>query len=245
MPIDAPPKDSTEATETLTVGDLTFEVRRSAQRKTLGITVDRDGALILALPEDCPREEGRAFAQEKQFWIYTKLAEKKLFRQPVGPKRYVEGEGHYYLGRSHRLRLLESPTPGTAPLRLHQGRFKLRKDARPDAAEHFQTWYEGHGQAYVEGRVARYADRLEVSPRGVNVRPLGYRWGSCSADETVNVHWQVACLPARLIDYIVVHELAHLHEPRHDPAFWHRVERAMPDFERRKRELVEEGGGYL
>ncbi|PEN12966.1 metal-dependent hydrolase [Longibacter salinarum] len=237
---------STKTPTTVSVGnDLTFEVRWSARRTTLGITVDRDGTLVLALPEDCPLEEGRAFAEEKQFWVYTKLAEKKLLRRPTASKRFVEGEGHYYLGRSYRLRLVDDAAPETAPLRLYQGRWRLLSTERSRAQDHFREWYVRHGKDYIRGRVERYADRLEVSPSGVAVRPLGYRWGSCSRDGTLNFHWRTACLPARLIDYVIVHESAHIHEPRHDDAFWHRVERAMPDYERRKRELREEGGGYF
>mgnify|MGYP000019878934 FL=1 len=232
--------------KTLTVGDdLTFEVRRSSRRETLGITVDRDGSLILSLPDNCPLEEGRAYAEEKQFWIYTKLAERKLLRRPTRPKRYVEGEGHYYLGRSYRLKLIDDARPDVPPLRLYRGRWCLRADEREHADEHFRSWYVSHGQDYIEDRVERYANRLEVDPSGVKVRPLGYRWGSCSPDGTLNFHWRSILLPARLVDYVVVHEMVHLHEPRHDDAFWMRVERAMPDYERRKRELAEEGGGYF
>jgi len=233
------------AVDTLIVGDdLTFEVRRSARRSTLGITVDRDGSLVLSMPEDCPLEEGRAFAEEKQFWVYTKLAKKELLRRPTRAKAYVQGEGHYYLGRSYRLRLVDDEGTETPPLRLYQGRWWLRTDKREQAADRFRSWYMSHGQRYLSERVERYANRLEVKPAGVQVRPLGYRWGSCSPGGTLNFHWRTVLLPARLIDYVVVHEMAHLHEPNHDEAFWKRVERAMPDYERRKLELDEHGGGY-
>ncbi len=232
--------------ETLTVGDeLTFEVRRSTRRSTLGITVDRDGSLVLALPEECSLEEGRAFAEDKQFWIYTKLARRKLLRRPVRAKRYVEGEGHYYLGRSYRLRLIDDADPDVSPLRLYQGRWRLHADKCDQAAELFRAWYVSHGQRYMKKRVEGLAHRLEVIPAGVTVRPLGYRWGSCSPDGTLNFHWRTVLLPVRLVDYVVVHEMAHLHEPNHGDAFWKRVERAMPDYEQRKRELDEEGGGYF
>lgn len=154
-----------QCAETLTVGDdLTFEVRRGPRRETLGITVDRDGSLVLSLPDDCPLEEGRAFAEERQFWIFTKLAEKKLLRRPTGPKRYVEGEGHYYLGRSYRLKLIDDAGPDVPPLRLYQGRWRLRTDEGKHADEHFRFWYVSRGQDYVEGRVEQYANRLEVDP---------------------------------------------------------------------------------
>ena len=110
---------------------------------------------------------------------------------------------------------------------------------------HFQAWYVRHGQPYVKSRVERFASKLEVTPTDVTVRPLGYRWGSCSPGGTLNFHWRTVLLPARLVDYVVVHEMAHLHEPNHSDAFWTRVERAMPDYERRKQELSEEGGTYF
>ena len=65
-------------TESLTVGDLQFEIRRSPKRKTVGITIDRGGDLILTAPPDCSREQIERIAHDKQFWIYTKLAEKEL-----------------------------------------------------------------------------------------------------------------------------------------------------------------------
>lgn len=232
--------------ETLNIDDrLTFAVRRSEKRESLGITIDRDGRLILALPQDCSLEEGASFARSKRTWIYRKLAEKSLLMQPRRPKRFTEGEGHYYLGRSYRIKLLDDPAADTKTLRLHQGRFVLRTDAQAEARAHFERWYLTRGQAFIEKRLVRFTDRLEVEPAGVDVRALGYRWGSCSQSGRINIHWQTALLPVRLIDYVLIHELAHLHEPSHDPRFWRRVERVMPDYKQRKQELTEEGGGYL
>jgi len=68
---------------------------------------------------------------------------------------------------------------------------------------------------------------------------LGYRWGSCGKGQLLCFHWKTILLPARVAEYVVVHEMAHLHEPHHTPEFWRRVERAMPAFERRKLWLAE------
>ena len=75
----------------------------------------------------------------------------------------------------------------------------------------------------------------------MRVQDLGYRWGSCGKGDWLYFHWKTILLPAHIAEYVVVHEMAHLHEPHHTPEFWRRVERAMPDFQRRKSWLATHG----
>ena len=82
---------------------------------------------------------------------------------------------------------------------------------------------------------------MEVDPAGVRVQDLGYRWGSCGKGEWLHFNWKTILLPAHIAEYVVVHEMAHLHEPHHTPAFWRRIERAMPDYDRRRTWLAEHG----
>lgn len=222
----------------LQVDELRFSLLRSARRRTMQITVERDGQLVLTAPPQVGEAQLRRFVQEKRFWIYTKLAEKDRLQRPVPPKEFVDGEGFLYLGRSHRLKLVESQE---APLKLAAGRFCLRQDALPDAREHFVRWYSERARIWLSSRVADYRSRMDVTPAGVKVQDLGYRWGSCGKGDWLYFHWKAILLPARIAEYVVVHEIAHLHEPHHTPAFWLRVERAMPDFLQRKAWLAEHG----
>jgi predicted metal-dependent hydrolase len=222
----------------LQVDDLQFTVRRSEHRRTMQITVERDGGLILSAPPTVDETTLRAFVQEKRFWVYTKLAEKDRLQRRVPRKEFVAGEGFLYLGRSHRLKLVDRED---VPLKLAAGRFCLRRDAVPAAREHFIRWYSERAKVWLSNRVADYQSRMEVSPVGVKVQDLGYRWGSCGKGDWLYFHWKAILLPPRIAEYVVVHEIAHLREPHHTPGFWLRVERAMPDYERRKAWLAEHG----
>lgn len=222
----------------LQMGDLQFTVRASARRKTMQITVERDGELVLSAPPKVNEARLRAFVQEKRFWIYTKLAEKDRLQRQVPRKEFVGGEGFLHLGRSHRLKLVDEQD---VPLKLAGGRFCLRRDALAAAREHFIRWYSERAKAWLSSRVAQYRSRMEVEPAGVKVQDLGYRWGSCGKSDWLYFHWKAILLPARIAEYVVVHEIAHLHEPHHTPAFWLRVERAMPDYAQRKAWLAEHG----
>jgi predicted metal-dependent hydrolase len=222
----------------LDVEDLRFAIRRSDRRRTLQITVDRDGELLLSAPCDVDEQRLRAFAEEKRFWVYTKLAERDRLQHEVPPKEFVDGEGFLYLGRSHRLRLVDEQE---APLKLASGRFLLRRDLVSCGREPFIRWYSERARVWLSGRVAEYRARMEVAPAGLKVQDLGYRWGSCGKGDMLYFHWKTILLPARIAEYVVVHELAHLHEPHHTPEFWLRIERAMPDYAQRKTWLAEHG----
>ena len=223
---------------TLTVGDLSFEVRHSPRRRSVQITVDRGGELLLFAPEGCPAGVMERFVREKRFWIYTKLALKEALPPPAPRKQFVSGEGFPYLGRSYRLLLVDEQD---TPVKLEQGRFKMARSAAAAGRDHMIQWYTERAHPWIQKGIERFRRRVGVEPSGVAVQELGFRWGSCGKAGRLHFHWRTILLPPRAIEYVVVHELAHLAEPHHTPAFWARVERAMPDFAARKQWLAENG----
>jgi len=213
-------------------------VRRSARRTSLQITVDRGGELLLSAPEGCSTRAMEQFVREKRFWIYSKLAEKDALGPPTPKKQLVSGEGFLYLGRSYRLLLVDEQD---VPLKLEQGRFKLQRSAAGHGRDHLIRWYSEHGRPWIAKRVANFQRRVGVEPGGVTVQDLGFRWGSCGKGGRLFFHWRTILLPPPVIEYVVVHELVHLVEAHHTPAFWTRVERAMPNYAERKAWLAEKG----
>lgn len=222
----------------LTVGDLQLEVRRSARRRSVQITVDRDGALILAAPAGCPVKVMEDFVREKRMWIYTRLAEKESLRPPAPAREYVSGEGFPYLGRSYRLLLVGAQD---VPVKLTGGRFRMRRAGAAAGRAHMIRWYTEHARPWLARCVAGFVGRVGVEPAGVTVQDLGHRWGSCGKGGILHFHWKCILLPPRMIEYVAVHELVHLLEPHHTPAFWQCVERVLPDHGARRQWLDENG----
>jgi predicted metal-dependent hydrolase len=225
----------------LAVGELDFAVQRSGRRRSIGITVDRDGALILNAPHQCDEAALASFAHEKRMWVYQKLAEKDLLLSHRPTKELVSGEGFVYLGRSHRLLVADRQS---AAVKLERGRLVMRRDvaASGQGARAIVDWYRARALRWLPRRVEPWARRMGVQPSAIDVRDLGYRWGSLGKDDRMNFHWSTMQLPPSLVDYVIVHELAHIEEPNHTKAFWGRVKRAMPAFERAKHELARVGG---
>jgi len=230
--------------EALTVDELTLEVRRSFRRRHLELVIDRGGELVLAAPDAVDSETMASFVREKKFWLYTKLAEKATRHQPPANKQFVSGEGFPYLGRSYRLLLVQEGDRDDS-LKLANGRFRLQATLADQGREIFIRWYSAHARLWLKRRIGTWTPRFEAQPKAIEIRDLGYRWGSCSKSGTLNFHWAVILLPPSIVDYILVHELAHLVEPNHTPAFWQQVARVLPDYEQRKAWLAEKGGGAV
>ncbi len=222
--------------QSLTVDELSFAVRWSQRRRTVGITVKRDGGLVVAAPARTSTRKLEAVVRTKLPWVRRKLAEFEALGPPPAPKRFVDGELLPYLGCDYLLRLVDDPAQ---PVALRGERFELESGLNGDARAAVVAWYEARARDYVEHAVARYAPLVGAAPAAVVVRDLGKRrWGVCDhRNLTVSFHWQLITMPPDLIDYVVVHELTHLHEPNHGPAFWRRVEDVLPGCKARRRRL--------
>ncbi len=229
-------------TASVKVGDLTFDVVRSARRKKVEISIERDGSLVLRAPEAADDARLLRFATRKRGWVYEKLARRALLAPIVPRREFVTGESFRYLGRSYRLLLVDDQAQ---PLKLVEGRFRLTRSAATEGRLHFVAWYTEHATPWLKRRVAEWASRLGAGEPTLDVTDLGFRWGSCGPGGRLSFNWSTITLPPPMIDYVVVHELAHVRHAHHGAEFWAAVARAMPDHEARKRWLAENGAGYV
>ena len=221
--------------ETIQVGELNFEVRRSARRKTLGLTVDRGGELVVHAPEAYSTQDSARWTESKLLWVHRKLASRAELVPRVREPEFVSGESFAYLGRVHRLVIVAKQE---VPFRFDGRRFSLSRESRTDGKVHFRRWFRPTGRAWLTERMPMLSRLVGRSPSRIEVRDLGFHWGSCGKSGVLYFDWRLFQLPVRLIDYVVVHELTHLDEPHHGPTFWKALDRSMPDWRRRREELT-------
>jgi predicted metal-dependent hydrolase len=230
--------------DSLTVDGLRFAVHWSSRRRTVGITVKRDGELVLAAPVRTSQRRLEAVVREKLPWVRRKLAEFEALGPPPQPRRVVAGELFPYLGRDLRLVLAAAPLE---PVALRDGTLELDGSLDGKARSALLAWYQARATEHVEAAVARFVPLVGAAPARVVVRDLGKRrWGVCEHRTlTVSFHWQLVTLSPELLDYVVLHELAHLHEPNHGKEFWRRVADVLPDYKERRRRLRDGGDAIV
>ena len=228
-------------------GDTTieYEVRRSERRKkTVQITVDGGGVQVAA-PTKTPESELRAMVRKRAPWILSHASDEML---EATPKRFVSGETLPYLGRNVRL-VVESADIRSPNVRFDHWRFRIAVPKTLDGVQRYEPirrsvvgWYRQRAAERLPEVVQRWWPRLgrgEMSR--ILVRDQRQRWGSCSPDGTLRFNWRAMMLKPALIEYVVVHELAHMTHRNHSTDFWGLLSRVIPDAQQLRKILKEEG----
>ncbi len=221
--------------------DIEYTLVRS-RRKTASIYIERDGKVSVLVPEKLTARQVDDILESKRKWIYQSLAEWQDLNANRIQRDYVNGEGFLYLGRTYRLKLVSDLSE---PLMLKDGYFCLHatKGSAPDADAAFREFYREKGAIRIPPRVGYFQAKMGVKSKSIKIMDLKHRWASCTASGNLNFHWKCMMAPLTIIDYIVVHELAHLIHSNHSAAFWNEVDKVMPDFQERKCWLRDNGAG--
>ena len=222
-----------------TYKDIQYSLSRS-NRKTASIYIERNGEVSLQVPSSFEGVQVEALIESKRRWIYRNLAVWQDLNATRVCREFVSGEGFLYLGSSYRLQIVESQD---VPLKLKNGYFYLCPDEKIGNAQVFKDFYRTKGMERIPARVKLYQQRMGVSATSIRVQELQNRWGSCTRDRKLLFHWKCMMAPLSVLDYIVVHELAHIKHANHTPEFWHEVDKAMPDFKQREDWLRNNGAG--
>ncbi|MCL5057367.1 MAG: M48 family metallopeptidase [Actinobacteria bacterium] len=219
--------------------ELTYTIQRSARRRKLTITVERDRSVIVHAPEGTSDEKINQVVESKRQWIYEKMGHPQKYRNLPHPpgKELVSGESAFYLGRQYRIEIVKT---GLSGIKFAQ-RFYIPATQISKRAEALKDWYIAKAKEKIVPRVKQHASQLGVDVAEVKIVDNRYRWGSCTLKNNVNFNWRLIKAPMFVIDYVIIHELAHLIEANHTPRFWNIVRAQAPTMEKAKAWLKEYG----
>ncbi len=223
--------------------ELTVSYRfERARRKSIGFVVGADG-LVVRAPNWVTLREVDAAVQEKGAWIVAKLQQFRQ-RQTEQFQKAIEwrhGAEVPFLGRTVQLCVLERGVGRVLGQDIAPDRV-LPVSVPPGASvtqvrDAAQAWLKKQAKTLFEQRLHHFAPRLGVHWQKLSLSSANTRWGSARADGHIRLNWRLVHLPISQIDYVVVHELAHLREMNHSPRFWETVGEVMPDYVQRRQAL--------
>jgi predicted metal-dependent hydrolase len=226
---------------------LEYELRRS-KRRSIGFLIGDDG-LRMTAPRWVTIADIERAILEKQTWIIHKLAEKRerVAQRTQTSIRWEDGARLPYLGRDLGLKIVRG------------SRISLQHDAElatltitlpPEYSEQelkdrVKSWLQQEAKRLFQQRMPIFAQRLGVTYHSLSLSSAGTRWGSCTSQGKIRLNWRLIHFSPELIDYVVAHELSHLREMNHSPAFWATVASIYPEYASAKQKLRQQATADL
>lgn len=213
------------------------------KRKTMTITVEAPDKVTVIVPVGMNEEVIKNNVMTRADWIVKKLDEFKDIQPVAVKKRFINGEAFMYLGKNYSLQIELTDSLQVPEVKLYRGKFIIYTPSENEEILKMavEKWYRKKAQEIINERVDYYQFVIGIKPAKVTIKEQKKRWGSCSSKGNINFNWKLIMAPPAIIDYVVVHEMAHLVHLNHSREFWNLVESILPDYKERKEWLNNNG----
>jgi predicted metal-dependent hydrolase len=220
---------------------ISYTVRRSAAAKHVRLEVRPETGLTVVVPKSYDIRQVAHLLEAKKGWILSKLAKYGRLRSPTTEKELKSGDIIPYLGRG--LQVVRQQNHGNADsVRLEWDRLVVSLGAREGRLESvLEQWYRMQATRLIRGKADRLSGRLGLTYNRLVIRGQKTRWGSCSHKGNLSFNWKLIMVPEPVIDYVIVHELAHLKEMNHTKRFWELVGKHCPQWREQRKWLRDHG----
>ncbi|MBZ9570605.1 M48 family metallopeptidase [Methanobrevibacter sp. TMH8] len=211
-----------------------YKLTRS-KRKTIAIRVNEDSSLEVKAPLYLSREKINNFVNSKEKWIAKNT--KEISEKYQLKKEFNVNFNDYIILRGKKAYI--RPIKGNnASYDEEKGIFYIPEIATTDQIkELIIEFYKLISKSYIPSRIRYFSKKMNVTPTAIRITSAKTRWGSCSGKNSVNFSWKLIMADDKTIDYVIIHELAHIKQHNHSNKFWNIVESMMPDYKEQKEEL--------
>lgn len=210
---------------TLGKENVAFEVRQSDGASEQRIDVDIHGVRVV-LPEDSTTDP-EELLKENAVWVLEKKQKYDAYREQIPNREFEEGERFPFLGDQYEIVVEQRPSSQVIENEFRLARHHVEQTSIKRALE---TLYRRKARELFEERANHFAEEMGVEYDKIEVRNQRTKWGSCSTTGTLSLNWRLMMAPVDVLDYIVIHELAHLREQNHSEEFWSLVAEHDPEY---------------
>jgi len=217
--------------------ELIDEIKYS-KRKTLAIEVKAGGKVLLRAPKGCSRARIESFVQTKTTWILSAKAKMSKIAVPQA-QEYQDGATFLFLGKAWPLHFVKNQK--TALAFSFEDGLSLPASRQSDAQKLLIAFYRQETRKLASHYINQYASKWNLDVKSLKINGAKTRWGSCSGNNSINISYRLAMTPIAAFEYVIVHELAHTVHHNHSAEFWHFLGQMMPDYEKRRAWLKQNG----
>jgi predicted metal-dependent hydrolase len=218
-----------------------YSVQEDPTRSSrIAIHVEPDGTVLVDAPPGFTDQAVQHAVQKRARWITANVTDAVQRFAHVRPREYVSGEQVLYLGRRYLLKVVIAAKPSkSAKLRGNRLEVESRSGDPEDIKGRVRGWYRSKARDYLAQRLDLLSARLswiDATPQ-FKLLEMTRQWGSCSPTGQIILNPHLIKAPRLCVDYVVIHELAHLIHHNHGPEFFRLLDREVPDWNKHKQFL--------
>lgn len=210
--------------------EFAFQIRRAAGRRRLSITVRPDGSFWVSTNKTLSQKRIRSFLLEQMNWVRSSAETMEALRAQNPKKQFKSGEVYPYLGSNYEL-VIERDAP--LRLQIQDGKMifsspvseeKMSEEQRVYYQQKFKSTYKKVAKKLLTKRLEVWSEKMGLEVKGLSFRMQKSVWGSCSSTNKISLNMKLIVAPLEILDYVVIHELAHICHKNHSRSFWQVVE---------------------
>ena len=204
-----------------------------SRRKTIAVHIKKNASIEVRAPLKMSKADIDRFVATNEKWIEAHLAKRKRLNEEKAAFSLNYGDTVMFCGKIYPIKAKAGTRAGFDGECFYMPPNLTPEDIKPLVIR----VYKAIAKRILNEKVSEYAKHMNVLPTAVRITGAKTRWGSCSGKNSINFSWRLVMADNDVIEYVVVHELAHIREHNHSPCFWAVVESILPDYKDRKKKL--------
>jgi predicted metal-dependent hydrolase len=223
--------------------EVQYTLRRSPKAKHTRFQISASSGFVVVVPRRNGVDDLAQLIESKKSWIFKNIDRYNVGTIPLLNKDVVTGDRVPYLGKDYELRLNDNGC-GKCNVTLDSDMLLMQSKCDNETAATLKLWLRNQASVYFAKRAIYLAETMGCRYNRLFIRGQRSRWGSCSVLGNISLNWKLIMFPPHVIDYVIIHELAHLKVMGHSKDFWDVVAANCPDW-RNCRQWLKQHDGYL
>jgi len=221
---------------TLQGQSINYILKQSPRIRGIRLEIRHDSGLSVVVPKKYSQDEIKDLLTKKSRWIMRHLPGIKPVQMPLFHKEADHGDRLPYMGRQIEIVKIQGKRPSIA---LQGDRLVLTLDgAKQRTARILERWYRWQAEIVFSKKADNFMQQIGVRYKKILIRGQRTRWGSCSRLHNLTLNWKLLMAPEPIIDYVIVHELAHIKHMNHSKRFWDTVAKFCPRWKEHRKWLI-------
>lgn len=216
---------------------ISYTIKRSSKAKYVRLEVRPETGLTVIITRSYKPDQIPEILKEKERWISGKLAKYGHIQQSGNTRSLKKGDTVPYLGRNLKV-VIRRSEGNIESVSVERNRLVVNLIVGNNGLNLLlERWYRMQAAQLIEKKANKISTSMDLRYGRLAIRGQKTRWGSCSQKGNLNFNWKLIMVPEPVIDYVIIHELAHLKEMNHTKRFWQLVEQYCPQWHNHRKWL--------